>query len=510
MEVSLEEELSPVVNIDTIFNDVEALIKRKEDANAVDLQDYQQTLQKIENSTNSHKNVTLLYDLPEEVVIRILQLHDRAQKLSWNKLSSKLRVLVVIAGAKQNHDVIDHIVEVLLNNKALSEEIFLETLFIGSSFDIVTWIKKGGNLIRLAKYLQQFKITRIAFGILHFVMAKPELADIVESELSVPILDIYLRLTKHKGATLALSVWQIFNQPKYFELIKCLSPEIKLDWLTFIVQHYEVQKFEEKYLDLFKSLVLSVDISLLPRAFRPGNLLSEHFFVKIMRDKQRNTFDFLMQVGYDFSTFKKKGRALRVAIQEHDAYFATELLKRKLLNLEEFELTEQDRSDLLKMKDLLVYKMMNAAGVDFTQHPLIRNTDERVNYPFMNVLMDWHMSKCQHKVFSLKRLCIIEVQAQKISPERLPHDLRDAIAEYKEPWYWLNWNEDKANKIYWKEFLQYLQTTARKVRWGIVDFDLKTINEDYMTIRMDVSGTYYRPHASLPEGYRNLTKDKYC
>jgi len=34
----------------------------------------------------------------EEIVLRLLQLHDRAKKLSWNTLAAKLRSIAVLAG----------------------------------------------------------------------------------------------------------------------------------------------------------------------------------------------------------------------------------------------------------------------------------------------------------------------------------------------------------------------------------------------------------------------------
>jgi hypothetical protein len=506
MEVYLEEQTP--VSVETVINDLEALIKRKEDASPVDLEEYQKNLQKIQTITNNHTSASLLNTLPEEIVLRILQLHDRAQKLSWNKLAAKFRSLAVLSGEKQSHDVITQILEVLVDNSVIHEEVTFESLLIGSSFDIVKWIKKGGNLPRLANYLQHFRITRLALEILHFVMTRSELTEIIASELSVPIMDIYLRLTRHKSAAFTLSIWQSFNDPAYFGLIKQLSPGIKLDWIVFIAQHYDAQNFEEKYLDLFTSLIKSVDISLLPSAFRPGQLLNEHFFVKIMRDNKQKTFDLLMQAGYNFTTFKKKGRALNAAIQMHRNYFVKEILKRKLLKMDEFEL--QDKRDLLVMGDLKIYQMMHAQGFDFTKSPLAPHTDVHVDYPFMNALMDWHLSKCYQVVPSLKRLCIIEVQANKISDERLPHDIRDYIAEYNEPWYWLNWNEDEANKTYWKELVQYLQATAQKVNMGIVEFKLKTVSEDHMTIRVDISqgfsSSFYRPTVSLPADYRNVQK----
>lgn len=84
------------------------------------------------------------------------------------------------------------------------------------------------------------------------------------------------------------------------------------------------------------------------------------------------------------------------------------------------------------------------------------------------------------------------------------------IIEYNEPWYWLNWNEDEANKTYWKELVQYLQATAQKVNMGIVEFKLKTVSEDHMTIRVDISqgfsSSFYRPTVSLPADYRNVQK----
>ena len=134
--------------------------------------------------------------------------------------------------------------------------------------------------------------------------------------------------------------------------------------------------------------------------------------------------------GYNFATFKKKGRALMFAIRQRRRYYAKELLKRKLLRLEEIELCDEDYRDLLAMKDLQIYRMMHADGVDFSKSQLVPNSDTLVEYPFMNALMDWHLAK--KKVPSLKRLCILELVANQISDERLPHDLKEAVAGISE------------------------------------------------------------------------------
>jgi hypothetical protein len=55
-----------------------------------------------------------------------------------------------------------------------------------------------------------------------------------------------------------------------------------------------------------------------------------------------------------------------------------------------------------------------------------------------------------------------------------------------------------------------LQATAQKVNMGIVEFKLKTVSEDHMTIRVDISqgfsSSFYRATVSLPADYRNVQK----
>jgi hypothetical protein len=62
MEVYLEEQTP--VSVETVINDLEALIKRKEDASPVDLEEYQKNLQKIQTITNNHTSASLLNTLP--------------------------------------------------------------------------------------------------------------------------------------------------------------------------------------------------------------------------------------------------------------------------------------------------------------------------------------------------------------------------------------------------------------------------------------------------------------
>jgi len=87
------------------------------------------------------------------------------------------------------------------------------------------------------------------------------------------------------------------------------------------------------------------------------------------------------------------------------------------------------------------------------------------------------------------------------------------LLEYLEPWYWLNWNDDEANKIYWKELMQYLQHTLTRPKKGFVDFNLKTIIDDCVTIRVGIAEGYfhsmYKPTIQLPFGYREIPEQKY-
>lgn len=62
MEVYLEEQTP--VSVETVINHLEALIKRKEDASPVDLEEYQKNLQKIQTLTNNHTSASLLNTLP--------------------------------------------------------------------------------------------------------------------------------------------------------------------------------------------------------------------------------------------------------------------------------------------------------------------------------------------------------------------------------------------------------------------------------------------------------------
>ena len=89
------------------------------------------------------------------------------------------------------------------------------------------------------------------------------------------------------------------------------------------------------------------------------------------------------------------------------------------------ELTVQDKMDLLAMIDLQIYQMMRTQGYSF-EPPFISHWNAHVNYPFMNVLMDWYLSK--GNLISLKRLCLIEAIANNMDVEKLPHDLREAVA----------------------------------------------------------------------------------
>ena len=63
MEQSLEDSTSNI-SLDTVVNDVEVLVKRKEEGNSVDLAEYQQTLQKIEIIKGDRAYISLLQNLP--------------------------------------------------------------------------------------------------------------------------------------------------------------------------------------------------------------------------------------------------------------------------------------------------------------------------------------------------------------------------------------------------------------------------------------------------------------
>lgn len=63
MEVFFEEH-TPEINAETIINDLDALIQRKEGANGVDLEEYQKNLQKIQIITKQSTSASLLKDLP--------------------------------------------------------------------------------------------------------------------------------------------------------------------------------------------------------------------------------------------------------------------------------------------------------------------------------------------------------------------------------------------------------------------------------------------------------------
>jgi hypothetical protein len=62
MEVYLEEKTP--ISVETVINDLEALIKRKEDASPVDLEEYKKNLQKIQTITNNPTSASLLTTLP--------------------------------------------------------------------------------------------------------------------------------------------------------------------------------------------------------------------------------------------------------------------------------------------------------------------------------------------------------------------------------------------------------------------------------------------------------------
>ena len=91
---------------------------------------------------------------------------------------------------EQNEIVIEKIIELLMNYTAVPQEVHVCSLLLISNFgnnwtfdflgfiteidaDVVKWIKEGGNLSRLARYLGQFKFTRVALETLHFVMTRP-------------------------------------------------------------------------------------------------------------------------------------------------------------------------------------------------------------------------------------------------------------------------------------------------------------------------------------------------
>ena len=53
------------VDVPAIINEIDSLIKRKEEATSdVDLEEYQKNLQKIEAITNDHNNASILNSLP--------------------------------------------------------------------------------------------------------------------------------------------------------------------------------------------------------------------------------------------------------------------------------------------------------------------------------------------------------------------------------------------------------------------------------------------------------------